>query len=529
MQNALLSVYNKEGIIEFAKELNALGFRIIASPGTAKALKDEKIYCLETTDMGSPSILNHRVVTLHPKFHAGLLAQGGHRDILEDEGYSWINLACVDLYPLNDEIAKSDSTRKDVLEQTDIGGVALLRSAAKGRRIVICDPTDRVRVIEWLKAGKPNRDKFITELAAKAEYVAAKYSLTSASYHGNYSGVIGEQTHECKYGENAHQTPAGLYSTKSDDPLSLDKFKLVNGAPLSYNNWCDVDRLLQTVTHIAAGWDVNFNNIPNIAVAVKHGNPCGASFFGHNPKIALAKMIDGDRRAIFGGAVITNFKIDKEEALTLAAYALEPRVKKRILDIIIAPSFSNEAVKILKRKGGKCRFLVNSALELLNRKSLDTNSRFRYTRGGFLLQPNYTFILDLKDPNIQKFGKVLPWRIPELILAWAIGATSNSNTTTLIHRYLIGNGVGEQDRVSSCQLAIKKAQDAKHNTLDAIAYTDSFFPFEDGPKTLLRAGVKTILAYSGSINDKKIIEYCKKNNITLWLIPDAIGRGFFRH
>lgn len=528
MKDALISVYNKDGIVEFAKELEALGFRIIASPGTAKVLEDAGLFVISTAAMVGEAILEHRVVTLSRKFHAGLLAKSGHRDLLDDIGIPWIDLVCVDLYPLENEIAKPNATQESVLEQTDIGGVALLRSAAKGRRIVICNPADRMRVINWLKAGQPDRENFLAELAAKAEYTVSNYSLVSARYHGNYDGVLGKQIHECKYGENARQAPAGLFSAETNDPLALDKFKLLGGVPLSYNNWCDVDRLLQTITHIAAGFDVNFGQTPSIAVAVKHGNACGAAT-GHNPMITLAKMIDGDRRAIFGGVVITNFPIDKDAAQTLAAYSLDKGVKKRLLDAVIAPEFSDTAIRILKRPKGKCRFLVNTALEKLNRDSLDTAPRFRYVRGGFLRQPNYTFVLNFKDPLIKQHGEFLDWRKSELILAWAIGATSNSNCATLVRQYLIGNGVCQQDRVGACQLAITKAKDSGHDVKGAVAYTDSFFPFEDGPEVLAKAGVRTVLASSGSVRDEKIIKRCKELGLALWMIPDAIGRGFFGH
>lgn len=184
MPNALLSVYNKNGIEEFAKGLVELGWNIISSGGTCKALRAAGIKVTDVAEItGLPPILGHRVVTLHPAIHGGLLATPDMKAELEKLGFPWIDLVCVDLYPLKEETRREGATRESVLEKTDIGGPTMIRSAAKGRRIVICDPTDRALVLEWLKDGRPNGDPFITFLAAKAEGVIADYCLASARFH----------------------------------------------------------------------------------------------------------------------------------------------------------------------------------------------------------------------------------------------------------------------------------------------------------------------------------------------------------
>ncbi len=530
---ALLSVYHKTGIVEFAKALVALGWRILASGGTAKTLSESGIPVRDVASLvGGKSILGHRVVTLSREVHAGLLARVTEEDTKEMEqlGIPYIDLVCVDLYPLHDEIRKRDSTVESVIEKTDIGGPTMLRSAAKGRRIVICDPTDRQFVIAWLKKGQPDKDKVIAMLCAKAEYIVSEYCLASARYHsdGEIDGMVGTKITTCKYGENGYQTPAGLYSSGMDDSLALDKFEQVAGDSPSYNNLCDIDRLLQTVTHIAAGFANNFKTLPNIAVAVKHGNPCGASA-GKEMSDTLKKMIIGDKRAIFGGLVMTNFHIGEKEAKILLTYEMD-KGKRRLLDGIIAPSFDKEAVKMLERKGDKCRFISNSALANLGQCNLDTAPRFRYVRGGFLKQPNYTYVPDLSAPELEKIGNIKVRDYPDILLAWAIGSTSNSNTVTLVKGgHLIGNGTGQQDRVGGCKLAISRAKDAGHETKGAVAYSDSFFPFTDGPQALAKAGIKTIFASSGSVMDRDVIAFCLKKNISLVLVPDKIGRGFFGH
>ncbi|MBU6389543.1 hypothetical protein KGQ71_03435 [Patescibacteria group bacterium] len=531
-QTALLSVYNKEGIVDFARRLKRLGWEILASGGTAKTLQAADIPVQDVGELVGEPILGHRVVTLSREIHAGLLAQDtqADRSELKKLRVPFIDLVCVDLYPLQAEIDRPDSTPESVREKTDIGGPAMLRSAAKGQRIVICDPADRDRVAAWLEDGAPEKERMITELAAKAEAVVARYGLASARYHGSYDGLLGRQVLECQYGENGWQAPAGLYSTGSPDRLALDRFTRIAGTTPSYNNLCDLDRLLQTMTHLAAAFDRNYGTVPAIALGAKHGNCCGAAV-GEPKKTetVLKKMIDGDKRAIFGGLVMVNFPVDRQSAEILLSYGM-PEGSRRLLDGIIAPSFADEAVELLRRKGDKCRFLANPALAELTSDSLDISRRFRYVRGGFLAQPNYELVLDLKDPDLQKSVSLPAARERDLLLAWAIGSTSNSNTVTLTRNgSLLGNGVGQQDRVGGCELAIKRATDAGHTVDGCVAYSDSFFPFPDGPEVLADAGVTAILATGGSVKDAEVQAVCRKRGVTLYLAPDKRYRGFFGH
>lgn len=335
----------------------------------------------------------------------------------------------------------------------------------------------------------------------------------------------GREVLECRYGENGYQKPAALFSTDSGDPLALDKFELIAGVAPSYNNLCDVDRLLQTSTHIAAAFETNRGEVPKIAVAVKHGNSCGAAV-GEDTVEVIRKTIKGDTRAIFGGLVMTNFPISGGTAEELLSY-LMPEGQRRLLDGIIAPSFDATAVEMLGRKGDKCRFMANPAL---GRLQIDTAERYRYVRGGFLTQPNYTFVVDFSSSDLEKNGEVSKEQEDDMLLAWAIGCTSNSNTVALVRDgMLLGNGVGQQDRVGGCQLAIHRAKSAGHSTEGAAAYSDSFFPFVDGPEELAAAGVPAVLATSGSVKDGEVKKFCAASGMGLYLIPDAIGRGFFGH
>jgi phosphoribosylaminoimidazolecarboxamide formyltransferase / IMP cyclohydrolase len=512
-KNALISVYRKEGVGDFAQELVNLGWRIFSSGGTAKALAKAKIPVTDVAELsGFAPILGHRVVTLTPQVHGGLLATEEQEDELYELGFPWIDLVCVDLYPLKKEISSPESTPESVIEKTDIGGPTIIRSAAKGGRIVIADKYDWMNVLEWLKNGSPDNENFRKKLAAKAEAIVADYCLSSARYHGEFDGFVGNRVQTCKYGENAWQTPAYLYSTDGfNDPLSLSNFIVVEGSAPSYNNWVDIDRLLQTVTHISEGYRKNVGHAPQVAVGVKHGNPCGAAI----GKDCLTKAIAGDPLSIFGGLVLTNFPIKDKEIFPLEG---------KLLDGIIAPCFSYEAIDRLKRKNGKCRLITNLALDNL---TIDKSKRFRYVRGGFLVQPNYDYVFDFKD--VVSYGRIPETQKSSLILAWAVGSTSNSNTITIVKdNQLIGNGVGQQDRVGAAKLAIERAKRSLHDLEGSVAYSDSFFPFPDAVELLIGAGVSAILTHSGSIHDKDIIDTCHKR-VPLLMMPVKTGRGFFGH
>jgi phosphoribosylaminoimidazolecarboxamide formyltransferase/IMP cyclohydrolase len=543
---ALISVFNKAGIEEFAKALVDMGWLILSSGGTAKTLTKAGIPVTDVAELvGGGAILGHRIVTLSREVHAGLLADlKKPEDLAELEklGIPVIRLVCCDFYPMKDIIAKSDATIESVVEMTDIGGPTMVRSAAKGGRIVICDAADRQWVLDELKANDGNlTPEHLQWMRAKAEITVANYCLNSARFHGQgkLDGIIGQEKAACKYGENPYMTPAAFFTTGSDDPLAIDKFQLVQGTDPSFINYTDIDRLLQTITHIAAGFDLNFGKVPKIAVGVKHGNPCGAAV-GNDPELVIENMVMGDHLAIFGGIVMVNFKLTPELVQILLTTNL-PDGERLLLDGVIAPAISEEAIALLKRKQDKCRILINPALANLTKDSLDQAVRIRPVRGGFLKQPNYTYILNLKDSQLViTKGKTLKTRHEEwapseednedLILAWAIGCTSNSNTSTISYQgQLLGNGVGQQSRVASCQVAIFRAKAADHITRSSIVYTDSFFPQPDGPEELVKAGVHLVFASSGSVKDEDVRNYCREHNLTLIQLPDKVCRGFFGH
>jgi phosphoribosylaminoimidazolecarboxamide formyltransferase/IMP cyclohydrolase len=534
---ALISVFNKLGIVGFVNRLVKLGWNILASGGTAKILKDAGIEVKDVADLvGGGAILGHRVVTLSREVHAGLLADrhnAEHMTEMEKLGLPVIDLVCCDFYPLGDAVAKPDATIESVVELTDIGGPTMVRSAAKGGRIVICRFEDREPVLQELEKTGDVSPERRQELRARAEFEIAKYCAVSALYHGGdkFCATFGERFVKIPKGENGPQSPAFFYSTGTNGPLAIERFKVVEGQPLSYNNYTDLIRLLQTLTHIGAVFVKNNWSVPYIAIGVKHGNPCGAAIDFSKPEAAVRKMVTGDRLAIFGGVVIFNFEITEDLARIMVTEGMGPEEVQKF-DCIVAPEFGPGVAPLLERKKGKCRLVVNLALRQAD--ALDVSPIVRPGRGGFLVQPNYTYVLDLRDPEMRvENPSILKGVERDLLLAWAICATSNSNTITIVRDgMLLGNGVGQQARVWAAKLAVMRAKDAGHEDKlgAAVACSDSFFPDNDAVAILIGAGISTILTTSGSINDENVVRLCKeRDDIHLYMLPDRKARGFAFH
>jgi phosphoribosylaminoimidazolecarboxamide formyltransferase/IMP cyclohydrolase len=549
---ALLSVYDKTGIEDFARGLKELDFVIYASGGTAKALIDAGIEVLDVSELvGGKAILGHRVVTLSREISAGLLADKnspGDLDEMESLGLPIIDLVCVDMYPLEDAIRQKGANKDEVVLKTDIGGPTMLRSAAKGRRIVLSHVSQRQTVLGWLKNDRPGEEQFLDNLAARAEYEVARYVFNSAKYLGNQevTGLVALRQAKTKYGENPQQAAAAFYADNriDSDPLGIGQFEHVQGMERSFINITDIDRLLQTLTHIAAGLERNFNKVPFIAVGVKHGNACGAAV-ADDQALAIQKMLKGDTRAIFGGVIMLNTVIDEKVAGTLLHYAMKDG-SPRLLDGVIGSGVTPEALELLSRN--KLRVVINPALENLGEDSLDKSRRLRPVRAGTLEQPNYDFIIDFKAGYMKISGDLSEDQKKDMVLAWGIGSTSNSNTVTLVKDgQLIGNGVGQQDRVGAAQLALMRTTNDfpelseeggqviikisldKNKLAGSIAYSDSFFPFPDGPELLAKAGIKAILTTSGSIGDESVINTLTGHGVTVAMMPDKQARGFYMH
>lgn len=543
IRTALVSVADKTNLIPLMRRLvEEQGCEAIYSTGnTYNALLAAGLPARPLTEINGPELLGGRVKTLGKTVSMGMLADPENTDHQKDmRDTSAVNFDFVygGLYELEKILAKPGVTDAEINEETDIGGrnnlAATVKGAFNNARIVVSNPEDCALALDHLRDGTFT-EEVGRELRSNAQAAVTQHSMASTIHLGlgKWFGMLGYLVLRCVYGENAWQDLAGLFSFFwNRDPLSLKFFRLVAGKAPSYNNYCDIDRMLQTITHIAAGFLRNFGKLPFIAIAVKHGNACGVGISWKSAAEALRKMINGDRKAIFGGSVMVNFELTEDLAEILLSYHLRRGEDRRFIDCITAPRFAPEAIEMLKRKKDKCRFLENPALANLTEDSLDKSLRFRFVRGGFLLQPNYSFVLDFKSGDWERSGRLTRGKMEDMILAWAIGCTSNSNTITLVKRgMLIGNGVGQQDRVGCCKLALDRAYGAGHlrKVKGAVAYSDSFFPFEDGPRVLAKAGIVAIFASRGSIRDAKIVKALRRLKVVFWTLPDGECRGFFGH
>lgn len=338
------------------------------------------------------------------------------------------------------------------------------------------------------------------------------------------------EINELRYGENARQG-ANFFTRHSDDPLELGKFLLIEGKIPSYTNMTDLHRALYTLNHFVAAVEMHTLRPTFCAVAVKHGNPCGAGY-GTSPQIALERMILGDTLAIFGGIVITNFNIEYPEAQTLLYAYPSEFVEKRVLDMVIAPGISTGAAQMLRRRESRCIMLTNPALVALSEATFEDNYQCRGVRMGYLVQDRDTQVLNFRDPRMQIFGERLEHLETDFGAAAALCRTSNSNTITLFKDgMLLGQGVAQTSRVRAAQVALLNATESGHKARlkGCVAVSDSFFPFDDGPKILMEAGVSAIFATSGSVNDEQVRKAVSDQRRTLYQLPDSVARMFFGH
>lgn len=338
--------------------------------------------------------------------------------------------------------------------------------------------------------------------------------------------VSGELLGTCK-AENAWQGPAAIYKTTGNDQLAVHRFVGAD-VGLSHNNRRDLQGALQTLTHIAAGFKRNFRTVPYIAVGVKHGSPCSAGIHDSSSREAIMRMIMCRPETIFGGTVMTNFVLDGEDADALSYHAYDG--KKRVLDVVAAAHVTACARRVLGRAGDRCHFLENRNVEGDGAAHLDTSPLIKYARGEVHVQSNYTFIFDRRQSYVSASSAIEEgvWR--DLVLAWAVGSTSPSNTITLARDgMIIANAVGQHDRVVAAKLALLIASEAQHLATGSCAYSDSFFPFTDAPRELINAGVTSMLVTSGSIRDGEVFSLIGERGVQLVTIPDSKGRGFYGH
>ena len=530
--NFLMMLADKTGMTKFGQRIRKLGGTIYGSKGTAGKLNKAKVKATDIASItGRGPILNHKVVSLDGDVHAGLLA----RSIEELEEIAGLKIRKFDVvyinfYALHNAINADGATMDSVIDAWDIGGPTPILSACQGGRIPVIDPADMIRVLDQLEADGKVSDELRQELIETALHAVLTYYAPLSTYvsDGRNQYLMGRLARKHGYGENPHQKNSALFTCDTDDPLALDKFMRVDGKPPGYVNDTDLDRLLQTITHIAATFKQNGRKYRYYAVGDKHGNACCASYGNHKATV-LRNTLDGNPRAIYGGMIIVNFPIGKEEAKILRTYKIKKA--KRLLDGVFAPEITAEAIEILKRPGGACKMLVNPALAT---PELDTAPLIRPVRGGFLMQPNHTYIFRFDNKSVERFGKLSRSQKDNLLFAAAICQTSNSNTSTLVkNRKLISNGTSRPDRVDANKLAIRAAREQGHNTKGSVNVNDAFFPYPDGPQVLVDAGITAVLTCSGSKakggGDKATKECFTSQSVTLIWIPYTEGRMFFGH
>ncbi|SFE88903.1 bifunctional phosphoribosylaminoimidazolecarboxamide formyltransferase/IMP cyclohydrolase [Alteribacillus iranensis] len=510
IKRALISVSNKEGILPFAKELEAGGVEIISTGGTSRVLEEGGVNVTGISEVtGFPEILDGRVKTLHPNIHSGLLAirdKEEHVSELEKQGITPIDLVVVNLYPFKETIENPETDFAEAVENIDIGGPSMLRAAAKNHQFVtvVTDPEDYETVLQEWKTDGDVQSETKKRLAAKVFRHTASYDALIANYLTEQTGeqypetytVTYEKKQDLRYGENPHQK-AAFYREPIGPASSIANAIQLHGKELSYNNINDAEAALSILKEFGQP----------AAVAVKHMNPCGVGV-GDDLFGAYEKAFEADPVSIFGGIIALNREVDKHIA---------EKMKEIFLEIIIAPSFSQEALDILTEK--KNLRLLSVTLD----EGGEERSKITSVHGGALIQEedNKGFL----DADIQVATEREPteqeWE--DLKLGWKVVKHVKSNAIVLTKDDMtIGVGAGQMNRVGSAKIAIEQAGDKSEGSTMA---SDAFFPMKDTVEEAGKAGVSAIIQPGGSIRDEESIE--KANELGIAMV--FTGMRHFKH
>ncbi|KMY58503.1 MULTISPECIES: bifunctional phosphoribosylaminoimidazolecarboxamide formyltransferase/IMP cyclohydrolase [Geobacillus] len=486
VKRALISVSNKEGIIPFAKQLAELGVDIISTGGTKRALEEAGVPVISISDVtGFPEILDGRVKTLHPAIHGGILAVRSderHQAALKEHGIRPIDLVVVNLYPFQQTIAKPDVTLAEAIENIDIGGPTMVRAAAKNYAdvAIVVDPADYPMVIEELKTTGSIQAKTRQQLAAKAFRHTAAYDAMIAEY---LTGLAGEEYPETltvtytkkqslRYGENPHQS-AAFYAKPLGAAFSIAKAAQLHGKELSYNNINDANAAINLIREFQEP----------AAAAIKHMNPCGVGV-GATLLEAFTKAYEADPVSIFGGIVAVNREVDKETA---------ERMHDIFLEIVIAPSFSDEALAILTKKKNIRLLTLDFAAPDVKEKTLVS------VNGGLLVQEADKYTLEDAEWNIVTKREPTEAEREQLRFAWKVVKHVKSNAIVLAKNGMtVGVGAGQMNRVGAANIAIEQAGE---QAVGAVLASDAFFPMDDTVEAAAKAGITAIIQPGGSIRD----------------------------
>ena len=526
MRRALISVTDKTGVVDFAKGLVELGFSILSTGGTSRALRDGGVEVVDVADYtGFPEVMDGRVKTLHPKVHGSLLARRdteSHLEAMSAHGMDPIDVLCVNLYRFRETMDKDGASRPEIIENIDIGGPSMIRSAAKNHRdvAVVVDPDDYQGILESMRAGDGKlREGHLRALAAKAFSHTASYDVAIANWFDeelrNESrshqfparlALAGEKLQDLRYGENPHQ--AASFFTFGEKGSSLASARQLNGKELSYNNILDADAAL--------GLALEF--VQSACVVVKHNNPCGTAVAA-DPTRACELALAGDPTSAFGGILATNRPFSRAMAEMLVQTGT-------FLEVIVAPSVEDGAVAELgKAKWGASVRVLD--LDGLPENKLRDRSIVRQVQGGFLVQT-------ADRPQGARDDRVVTQRDPSareleaLSFAWTVAKHVRSNAIVLARWHddescqTVGVGAGQMSRVDSAKIACDKAGDRARG---AVLAGDAFFPFPDGLEVCAQAGVTAAIQPGGSKRDEEVIAAANEAGMSMLFT----GVRHFRH
>lgn len=507
---ALISVSDKRGIVDFARQLQEMGWDIIATGGTMKALRDAGLRIINISDVtGFPEICEGRVKTLHPKVHGGLLARRdvpAHMAEIAANGIETIDMVCVNLYPFEATIAKEGVTLADAVENIDIGGPSMLRSAAKNFAsvTVVCDPSDYDSIIEEIRTTGNTTEETRFRLSAKAYTHTALYDSHIATYMREKAGLeeklflTFDRVQTLRYGENPHQN-AALYKAPEEESYSLLSAKQLNGKELSYNNIQDANAALNIVREFSEPF----------CVGLKHMNPCGAAV-GKDIAEAWHKAYEADKVSIYGGIVAMNRPLTLEVATAM---------KPIFLEIVMAPSYEPEALELLKTKKNL------RVLEVKMDNSRDAQSQYVGINGGLLVQDADTRTKDVTADMTVTEKRPTAQEIEDMNFAWRIVKHVKSNAIVIVKNGMtLGVGAGQMNRVGSANIALEEAL-ASGNTDGLVLGSDGFLPFGDTVELVAGKGVTAIVQPGGSIRDQESIDKANEKGITMLFT----GMRHFKH
>ncbi|MCR0291830.1 bifunctional phosphoribosylaminoimidazolecarboxamide formyltransferase/IMP cyclohydrolase [[Clostridium] innocuum] len=500
MKRALVSVSDKTNLVPFVSSLVELGYEIISTGGTKKALEAAGIKTIgisEVTDF--PEIMDGRVKTLHPKVHGALLCVRDNPDHvrqIEELGIQYIDLVCVNLYPFKETVQKPGVSHEEIIENIDIGGPSMLRSASKNYKFipVLCDPSDYDAVVKELRENGETSLTTREYLAAKVFRHTASYDTMIASYLTERTGekypekftITFDKVQELRYGENPHQSAA--FYKGMNPQYSLANAKQLHGKELSYNNIQDGNAAIEILK--------DFEGQPAV-VGLKHMNPCGVGI-GKTIEEAWDKAYEADPVSIFGGIVAFNEPIHASVA---------EKLSKIFLEIIIAPAFDEDAFEILSKK-------KNIRLMQLD-TSLEVNAKYKVTNvnDGLLVQDIDDHKITAEDLRCVTNRKPTEEELEQLLFAWKVVKHVKSNAIVLVKDNMtIGVGAGQMNRVGAAKIAIEQAGEKAKGS---IMSSDAFFPMPDTVEEAVKAGVTAIIQPGGSIKDQLAIDVCNEHGIAM--------------